>query len=390
MHKYKFDRIYLILLSLSLIAIYHLTSAGATSFDYFTRLADSFLKGIYWLTEQPSWLTELIPVAADKFYVVYPPMPAILSMFPRYIFGGLFEQQYLAHILGAGFALTMAAICMKITNSFIKSIWIFLLTGLGTIVWFLSSVGSSWYLGQISAVFFMSLAIYEGLNKKRTYLVGIMIGAAFLSRIETIICVILFLYLHSGKDWFWSYFKLAIGIAPFMMFNFIYNYIRFGTIFDQAYFLLPAILNETDKPWFVYGVANPIYILDNLKVMFWSFPKRIAEFPYIIPSWAGLSIWITTPAFIYTLFASLKDKIVRFSWIVILLISLVIFSHGGTGWAQFGYRFAVDFYPFLILLVIKAIEKRKLTWHHWTLLSVSILVNLWGVLWINKFGWVTF
>ncbi|MFZ3301721.1 MAG: hypothetical protein WA152_03350 [Microgenomates group bacterium] len=390
MHKYKFDRIILILLSLSLIAIYHLTSAGATSFDYFTRLADSFIKGIYWLTEQPSWLTELIPVATNKFYVVYPPMPAIISMFPRYVFGSLFEQQYLAHILGAGFALTMAAICMKITNSFVKSIWIFLLTGLGTIVWFLSAVGSSWYLGQISAVFFMSLAIYEGLNKKRAYLVGIMIGAAFLSRIETIICVILFLYLYSGRDWFWSYFKLAIGIAPFMMFNFIYNYIRFGTIFDQAYFLLPAILNETDKPWFVYGVANPVYILDNIKVMFWSFPKRIIEFPYIIPSWAGLSIWITTPAFIYALFASLKDKIVRFSWVVIILISLIIFSHGGTGWAQFGYRFAVDFYPFLILLVIKGIEKRKLSWHHWTLLSLSILVNLWGVLWINKFGWVTF
>lgn len=317
-------------------------------------------------------------------------MPAIISIIPRYFFGDFFEQQYLAHILGSGFSFAMAFICLKMTKSLTKSIWIFLLTGLGSIVWFLSSVGSSWYLGQISSVFFISLALYEGLNKKRALLVGIMIGAAFLSRVETILCTVLFLYLFSGKGWFWSYFKMGVGILPFIAFNFIYNYIRFGTIFDQAYFLLPAILGETDRPWFVHGVANPVYIMDNLRTMFWSFPKIINEFPYIIPSWAGLSIWITTPAFVYAFLANLKDRVVRYSWVVIILISLVIFSHGGTGWAQFGYRFAVNFYPFLILLVINGIEKRKLSWHHWLLLSISIIVNLWGVIWINKFGWVTF
>ena len=380
----------LILLFLPVIGIYHFTSSGTTQFDYFTRLADSFLKGIYWLTEQPSWLTELIPAGLNKFYVVYPPMPAILSILPRLIFSKAFEQQYLAHILGFGFSAVMSLISYKITSNFTKSLWVGLLSSLGTIVWFLSSVGSSWYLGQISAIFFMSLSIYEGLNKKRPFIIGLLIGAAFLSRIETILCVFFFMYLLADKKWFGNYLKLGLGIAPFIIFNFAYNYIRFGTIFDQAYFLLPAILNETGRPWFKYGVANPIYIFDNLKVIFWSFPRKITEFPYIVPSWAGLSIWITTPAFIYAFLADIKDRAVRYSWIVILLISLIIFSHGGTGWAQFGYRFAVDFYPFLIFLVIKGLENRKLSWHHWTLLSISILVNLWGVLWINKFGWVTF
>ena len=120
------------------------------------------------------------------------------------------------------------------------------------------------------------------------------------------------------------------------------------------------------------------------------FPKIINEFPYIIPSWAGLSIWITSPAFIYAFFADIKDRLVRYSWISILLIMFVVFTHGGTGWAQFGYRFAVDFYPFLIFLVIMSIKDRNLKWHHWVLLSLSIIVNFWGVLFINKFGWVTF
>lgn len=394
MHIKKYNsniNLILILLFIPIIGIYHITSAGSTQFDYFTRLADSFLKGIYWLTEQPSWLTELIPVTQTKYYVVYPPMPAILSVIPRFFFGINFEQQYLAHLLGYGFSVVMALLAYKLTKSFKKSIWIGLLTSVGTIVWFLSSVGSSWYLGQISAVFFMSLAIYFGINSKNNFLVGLFIGAAFLSRIETILCSAFFLYLYwDNKKWFINYFKFGIGVIPFLLFNFIYNYLRFGTIFDQAYFLLPAILNETNMPWFIHGVASPIYILDNIKVMFWSFPKTIKEFPYIIPSWAGLSIWITTPAFIYSLFADMKDKSVRYSWISILLIMLLVFTHGGTGWAQFGYRFAVDFYPFLIFIIIKTLEKSNLKWHHWLLLFISIFVNLWGVLWINKFGWVTF
>lgn len=390
MRKHINKRLVISLLFLPIIGIYHLTSGGPTSFDYFTRLADSFIKGIYWLTEQPSWLTELIPSGVNKFFVVYPPMPALLSIIPRLIFRSLFEQQYLAHILGAGFATIMALVSFKITNNFIKSIWIGLLSSLGSIIWFLSSVGSSWYLGQISAVFFMALAIYEGVNKKRPFLIGLLLGAVYLSRIHTILCIVFFMYILYNKNWFRSYFKLGLGIAPFILFNFWYNFVRFGTIFDTAYFILPSILNETNSPWFAKGVANIVYIPNNIKAMFWTFPKRISEFPYIVPSWAGLSIWITTPAFIYAFFSDIKDRMVRYSWIVILLISLIVFSHGGTGWAQFGYRFAVDFYPFLIFLVIKYLEKNNLKWHHWFLLFISILVNLWGVLWINKFGWVTF
>lgn len=370
--------------------IYFLTSGGPTAFDYFARLADSFLKGRYWLPEQPPWLTELIPSGVNRFYVVYPPMPAIVLLLPRLIFGSLFQQQFLAHIMGAGIATIMAITSYKINKSLIKAIWIGLLTGLGTIVWFLSSVGSSWYLGQISCAFFISLAILESIDKKRPLLIGLLIGAAFLSRINIFVSVFFFLYILSGKDWFKNYFKLGLGILPFVVFNFIYNYIRFGTIFDQAYFLLPKILNETNAPWFINGVVNPIYLPNNIQAMFWSFPKVIPEFPYIVPSWAGLAIWITTPAFIYAFWAPIKEKIVRFSWISIFLNFLIVASHGGTGWSQFGYRFAVDFYPFLIFLIIKAIDRQTLKWHHWLLLMISILVNTWGVVFINFFNWVSF
>jgi hypothetical protein len=109
---------------------------------------------------------------------------------------------------------------------------------------------------------------------------------------------------------------------------------------------------------------------------------------FVEPSWGGLAIWITSPVFIYSLFANLKKQVVQISWLSILLIALVVMSHGSTGFAQFGYRFAVDFYPLILFLIVKYVSDKKMEWHHWTLLTISILVNLWGAVFINKLGLV--
>ncbi len=370
--------------------VYLLTSAGRTPFDYFTRLSASFLQGKYYLTESAPWLTELIPTSENKFYVVYPPMPAVTAMPFVLLFGNKFEQQYLAHLLGAGIVALTMLISWKIKKDKKLLIWVGLLTGFGNIMWFLSATGSSWYLGQITAAFFLTAGIFETLGKRRPFLMGILLGAAFLSRIHTAVSLPFFLYFLIEKKWLKNFFYFGLGFAPFILFNFYYNFLRFGTIFDMAYFILPAVLGEQKAPWFLHGVANPVYIPNNIKAMFWSFPKILKDFPYIEPSWAGLSIWITTPAFIYALRAEIKDKVNILSWISILLIFLIVASHGGTGWAQFGYRFAVDFYPFLLLLTIKGVARGGVRWHHVLLLIICLVVNLWGVLWINKFGWVNY
>ncbi len=317
-------------------------------------------------------------------------MPAILLV-PIQLLWRYFPQQYLAHILGALIAIIHMKIAKTINPKKSLIVWTFLLVGLGNIIWYMASTGSVWYLGQITAAFFMSLAILESITRKRPLQLGILLGAMYLSRLNTIIALPYFLYAIYDKNWFKNYFKLGLGIAPFILFNFFYNYARFGTIFDTAYFLLPKILNEENMPWFINGVANISYIPNNIIAMFWTFPKVLSSFPYIQPSWAGLAIWITTPAFIYSLFAPLKENVNKLTWLSILLVFLIVASHGGTGWSQFGYRFAVDFYPLLFLLVIKGVNKMNgPKWHHWLFLIISIVVNLWGVLWINFFNWVSF
>lgn len=390
---YTIGRVKKLVLIFSIFAfiIYFATSAGKTPFDYFTRLAGEFLSGKYYLTENPPWLSELIPAGPGKYYVPYPPMPAILSIPFVFFFEKGFQQQLLSQILGAGIVALTMLIAWTVKKDKKLLIWTGILTAFGNIMWFLSATGSSWYLGQISSAFFLTLALYESLNNKHPFWVGLALGGAYLSRIHTIVSLPVFLYLlYNNKDWFKTYFKIGLGIAPFVLFDFYYNFIRFGTIFDKAYFILPQVLGETRAPWFINGVANISYIPNGLIAAFWTFPKLLNRIPYIEPSWSSLAIWITTPAFIFSFFSPFKEKLTKFLWLAIIPIFLIVLSHGGTGWAQFGYRFAVDFYPFLLLLTIKGVARTGIKPIHWILLFISVIVNLWGVLWINKFGWVTF
>lgn len=371
---------------MSALLVYFFTSAGRTPYDYFTRLSDAFLQGKYYLTESIPWLNELIPID-NKYYIVYPPMPAILAMPFRFIMGNKFEQQFLAHILGAGITIFTMLISWNIKRDKKLMIWSGLLTAFGNIIWYLSATGSSWYLGQVSAAFFLTAAIYESLNKKHPIITGALLGAACLSRVEVVLSFPFFLYIYKDKNWLLNYLKIVLGALPFLTFDFSYNLIRFGTIWNKGYMLIPGV---TEEPWFQDGLVSLKYVPRHLKIMFLTIPKFIKEFPYIIPSWAGLAIWITTPAFLYSLFANIKEGIIKASWLAIITISFLILSHGTTGFTQFGYRRAVDFYPILIFLTIKGVARNGLRWHHWFLLCLSIIVNLWGTLWINKFGWVGF
>jgi hypothetical protein len=391
-------------------AIYYITGEGSTPYNYYVYLADAFLHGRLYLTENPSWLSELIPING-KYYVIYPPMPALLIL-PFVAFRGLaFDQTIGSVLIGSINSAILYIIVKKIFRRYfintsengkldkkieIFAIWIMILFSFGTIYWFLASVGSSWYLAQVTGVLFIFLALNEFFGKSRPFIIGIFLGAAYWSRLPVILSITFFIIAFSDKFKFYNgkldIRKYSLGILTFFLgvvifvgFDFIYNYLRFNTIFDIAYYLQPGILSE---PWFSKGYFNLIYIPNHLNILFLKGPILINKFPYMEPSWAGMAIWMTTPAFIFSLKAPL-DKITLACWSSIILISIIIMSHGGTGFTQFGYRYAMDFYPFLLLLTIRGIGG-EIKLFHKLIIILGVIVNLWGVVWINKFnlvGW---
>lgn len=382
--KYKLT---LILLFMFVFVIYLVSSSGTTPYNYFILLAKQFLEGRYYLVDNPPWLNELIPLKNGGYGVVYPPTPAVIAMPLVYLFGEKIPQNIIAYFLGSSLSLIIAKLAYLKSKRQDIFYWFLILSAFGNIVWYLSSNGSVWYLGQVSGAFFLTATIYESLTRKRAILISTLFSLAIFSRLQLILALPIVVYLNFKNLNIKRVILFAIPLIASGAIFLYYNFLRFQNPFETGYSLIPGVL---DEPWYSKGIFHYSYITNNLKAFLLSLPIFTVDFPYIKPSWSSLSILITTPAFIYLIFTNLKDKENLITILSLLLIAIVNFSHGGIGFTQFGYRYAVDFYPLIYLLLIKVLQNNELKWHHYLLLTLSVLVNLWGIIWIAKFDWVSF
>ncbi len=267
--------------------------------------------------------------------------------------------------------------------------WGAVLFGFGSIYWYHATIGSVWYLAQTTHGFFLWLVVLEWLGRARGVLLGLGLAAAFWCRMETIVAVPFVLVARPDRwlypvtheiiprprlGWLVAFAAPLVGILAL---NAGYNWIRFGVFGNEAYELLAKRAAGYGE-----GLFNLNYWPAHVHMLFRQPPIYSATYPWIIPAVSGLSIWYTTPAFIYALRAPL-DRLTAGCWAGILLFLGVLFQFGGTGMTQFGYRFALDFYPLLTLLTIRGMD-RPLRWWHAALILLSVAANAWGV-WVLSF-----
>jgi hypothetical protein len=97
-----------------------------------------------------------------------------------------------------------------------------------------------------------------------------------------------------------------------------------------------------------------------------------------------MGIIFTSPLLFLALKPDFKEKLERNLFIGATAIALIDFLHYMQGWVQFGYRFALDFLPFLMILLAVKFKVKFVTI---TLLVISIIVSSWGVIQAINLGW---
>ncbi len=78
------------------------------------------------------------------------------------------------------------------------------------------------------------------------------------------------------------------------------------------------------------------------------------------------------------------------SWIAIGLVTIPLFMHYSQGWVQYGYRFMLDFMPFLAILTVLGFDDRPTPRSRALqigLVAISIVSGIWGRYWANEYGW---
>src|SRR5436309_2441804 len=153
------DRAVAIWIAVIAAAIYVAAGIGlATDYDYYGRLADAFLHGRWWLTEAPPWLNELLPCGDGRFCVVYPPLPAILSLPFVPFFPTAVSQVVASRIAGGASAgilyYGLRAYGAPRTYALAGAV----LSAFGTTLLFSSVDGRAWFAAHSASMLFLALA----------------------------------------------------------------------------------------------------------------------------------------------------------------------------------------------------------------------------------------
>ena len=292
--------------------------------------------------------------------------------------------------------------------------WALLLFFGGTV--YLSAVlmGGSWFFAHVIATTCLLLAIFEMLGKGRLVLVGLFIGLAGMTRVTMLFALPFFLWL-AYRGWparedqeaepthsttatptgsrLPSLAKgaalMALGLAGPVVLVALYNYARFGSPLESGYAVADLYFPVLDEAR-SYGLFSLVHIPKNLFMLLLQGPlpypgetAPVLDFPYLRPSAWGMGIFFTSPALLYIFRAKLKEPLVQACWLGVVALMIPLITYYGVGLQQFGYRYALDFTPLLVILAARGFPS-PLTVGARVLVIASVLVNLWGVVFLSR------
>jgi hypothetical protein len=384
--------------AIGLIAALIYVAAGiglSTDYDYYGRLAEAFMHGRWWLDVAPSWLNELLPCGDGRYCVVYPPLPAILSL-PLVPFVPTAVAQVVASRVAGGASAGVLYYGLRAYGApRTYALAGALLSAFGTTLLFSSVDGRAWYAAHSASMLFLSGSFAVAARGGSSVAIGALLGIAALARLPVALAAPALALLAARRTQVSYWRSLAGVIAGGIPFAFVYvgyNLLRWGTPFDDGY----ARLTEGDV-FFNHGLFSALYLPRHFVAIFLEPPDIVAGTPFFLrPHFIGMSLFLTTPAFIW-IFAALRevrrDVAVGATALAALLALLPDVLHGTVGFQQFGYRFSIDAQPFLVALAVSGDGLFRGGWRRWpTILLIvaivlSLAVNIYAMIAITRFGY---
>ena len=364
-----------------------------TVYDYYGRLAEAFVHGRYWLTDDPPWLNELLACGDGRWCVAYPPLPAILAV-PLVWLGTATAQGVVSQVSGGASAAFLYLALRAYGAPRLVAVTGTLLSAFGTTLLFTSADGRSWYAAHAVAMLFTSIAFYLAARGGPAWGVGAAIGFAALARLPVAAAtpaLALLVARRGGTPFRAALTRVVLGGLPLLAIYVAYNVLRWGTVTDAGY----ARLTEGDF-FFDHGLFSLAYLPRHLYAIAMEPPDLVPNVWYFLrPRFVGMSLFLVTPAFLFV-FAGLQD--VRRSIAVAAtalaagLALLPDVTHGTVGFAQFGYRFSIDAQPFLVALAVGGDALRNGVWRRRPSVlfliacALAVVMNVYATVAIIRYG----
>jgi hypothetical protein len=367
---------------LATIAIACASGFHATPYDNFVLLADAFRHGRVWI-DWPGAYIDALPYVG-RYYVIEAPLPALLLLPAVLIRGTAVNQSLLAAVLGGVATFAAWQIARRLEVPWRTTAVLCGLLLLGTDLFWCATFGDVWFLAHVAAVAFTLLALLEVFGRRRGWLVALFAVCALESRFT----MALALPVYAGLLWFGvgldgagqrdgrtrALLGFASVLVPAAALWVWYNELRWGVPYDIGY----TAWYHQDQAGLPEGSPFRLaYVPMQLMSFFVQYPDYRPYFPYLFPSISGIALTWTSPAFLLAFRARRPSRVVAAMWTAAFLCAAPNFAYYVNGFAQFGMRHALDFEPFLFVLVCLA-ARGGIGALGLTLCAYSMVVGAWG------------
>jgi hypothetical protein len=305
-------------------------------------------------------------------YLAFVPFE-VLWPFSRWIVSGVIG------ILAAWLALPVAR---RYGPGGTATYWLAALGAFGTMLFTLAIEGDFYYLAHLESVLLVFVTLIEWHDRRRPWVLGLLVGVAALAR-PTLLLMALplgLVLLAEARDRVRAAAEFALPIAGAVLVTAAWDYVRFGSVLETGYGI--AWITPPLEALRSQGLFSIVHVPTNLALFVGGgFGIRDA-FPWLVPSSEGQSILLTTPALLVAVNAGFRGRLNQMLWGAAMLTAIPVFLYyGGGGGATYGYRYAMDFIPFLFALVAIALKERFGNLEK-ILIGLSVAFVCYGYVWV--------
>ena len=320
-------------------------------YDHFVWQADAFLQGraeiAYPVADGPyrnDHFQDVLPVAEGRAQIPFPPLPAVVLMPFVAVWGLGTNGAAVAAVLGAVNVVLCWAVLLQATPRRAAAFLGTLFYGFGTVAWYAAMLGTTWFLAHVvaSTMLFIALGLalradvaaaadrlYEGRRTMgRQVVAGVAFGLAATARLTTVLGAPFFAFVGGGGSWTRRAVSAGVGALVPLLLLLGYNLLTTGEIFHPAYDYLYEV-EYRPRPELVnpeWAAEDPRYIPQNLGIMLGALPLTPllddpacagepiglgllfdSRCPLLRPDPIGLSLLLTSPAYLLALPVLLRD-----------------------------------------------------------------------------------
>jgi hypothetical protein len=262
--------------------------------------------------------------------------------------------------------------------------WLAALGAFGTLLLTQASLGNFYYLAQVEAVLFTFVALIEWQGKRRPWLLALAFGLAGLARPTLLLAAVPFglVLLYESRDRLRVALTYGVPLAGSVLLMGLFDFARFGSPLETGYGLSRISADLAVRR--SQGLFSLSHLPDNVRLLVAGAFSLRSRFPYLVPDPNGTSLLLTSPALLMALLAGLRDRTVQVLWAATAIVAVPVLLYCGYGGpVTYGYRYALDFIPFLFAL--SAIGARR---HFAAIEKVAILASIlfvsYGLLWSRR------